>query len=75
MALLDRAQATYPQVFGALGNFIAKSGLTDVCVMEFEQGIIVTGTQFYETGENYNRSIVTHVLSFDDLNRLIKGVK
>ena len=75
MALLDRAQATYPQVFGALGNFIAKSGLTEVCVMEFEQGIIVTGTQFYETGENYNRSIVTHVLSFDDLNRLIKGVK
>jgi hypothetical protein len=74
MALLDRAQATYPQVFGAIGNFIAKSGLTDVCVMEFEQGIIVTGTQFYETGENYNRSIVTHVLSFDDLNRLIKGV-
>ncbi|MGE5264971.1 MAG: hypothetical protein ACM3S0_16445 [Acidobacteriota bacterium] len=75
MALLDRVQATYPQVFGALGNFIAKSGLTEVCVMEFEQGIIVTGTEFYETGENYNRSIVTHVLSFDDLDRLIKGAK
>lgn len=75
MALLDRAQATYPQVFGALGHFIAKSGLTEVCVMEFEQGIIVTGSQFYETGENYNRTIVTHVLSFDDLDRLIKEVR
>lgn len=73
MALLDRVQATYPQVFAALGNFIAKSGLTEVCVMEFEQGIIVTGMRLYETGESYNRSIVTHVLSFDDLKRLVKG--
>lgn len=73
MALLDRVQATYPQVFVALGNFIAKSGLTEVCVMEFEQGIIITGTRLYETGESYNRSIVTHVLSFDDLKRLVKG--
>ncbi len=75
MALLDRVQATYPQVFNALGNQIAKMGLSDVCVMEFEQGIIITGQRLYETAEGYNRSIETHVLSFDDLKRLIKGGK
>ena len=46
--------------------------MRDVCVMEFEGGMIVTGDVLYEKGEALGRSTKTHVLSFADLQRLAK---
>jgi hypothetical protein len=62
----------YPELFAALGRYIAKQGLANVCVMEFENGVIVTGSILYETGESMNRRIETKILSHDDLKRLVK---
>lgn len=59
-------------MFAALGRYIAKQGISNVCVMEFESGVIITGSVLYETGEIYNRRIETRVLSLEDLKRLIK---
>lgn len=63
----------YPEVFSALGRFIVKHDLKNVCVMEFEQGIIVIGDVLYEVGEGMNRRTETHILSHDDLQRLVRG--
>jgi len=63
----------YPEAFAALGRFIAQEKMSDVCVMEFESGIIVTGSVLYTTGERFAHYTKTKVLSFDDLQRLIKG--
>lgn len=63
----------YPELLHAIGKFIAKRGITKVCVMEFENGVIVTGTVLYDTGETIGRRTETHILSFDDLQRLVKG--
>ncbi len=72
MAAFDKPGMRYPEVYAALGRFIAKSGMTDVCVMEFESGVIVSGSLLYETGESLNRCTTTHVLSQQDLVRLVK---
>ncbi len=62
----------YPEVFAALGRYIDKRKLEDVCVLEFEGGVIVTGSSFFEKGEGFGRSIETKVFSFADLQRLVK---
>lgn len=62
----------YAETLAAIGRMVAKKQLADVCVMEFEEGVIVTGSLLYEAGESYNRRIETLVLSADDLKRLTK---
>ncbi|MCL4486568.1 MAG: hypothetical protein M1132_01965 [Chloroflexi bacterium] len=62
----------YPEVMAAVGRLIAKRGLRRVCVMEFEEGVIVTGSTLFETQESYNERTETHVLSTGDLERLTK---
>lgn len=62
----------YPELFAALGRYIAKLGISNVCVMEFENGVIITGSVLYETGESLNRRVETKVLSHEDLKRLVK---
>lgn len=64
---------SYPELLHAIGKFIAKHGITNICVMEFENGIIVTGVTLYNTGETTGRRTETHILSFEDVQRLIKG--
>ncbi len=73
MSPLGSSQIQYPEAFAAIGRFIAKQGLKDVCVLEFEKGIIIIGSLLYETGEGYQRRTETHVLSEEDLNRLMRG--
>lgn len=69
---MGKPPIAYPETFAALGRFAAKRKLRDVCVMEFEGGVIVAGTVFYEKGEALGRSIETKVFTFADLQRLVK---
>jgi hypothetical protein len=63
----------YPEMLHAIGKFVTKRGMSNICVMEFENGVIVTGIVLYNTGETTGRRTETHVLTFDDLQRLVKG--
>jgi hypothetical protein len=69
----SKPKIPYPEMMTVVGRFIAKRGIKDICVLEFENGVIVTGSALYETGEVMGRRIETHVLSADDLQRLAKG--
>ena len=73
MSSTSKTNLTYADIFAIVGKFIAKKGLSDVCVMEFEDGMVVVGSVSYETSEEWNRRTETHVLSYDDLKRLAKG--
>lgn len=61
----------YTELFPALGKFIQDQELNDVVVMEFEEGIIITGTKIIDAREEYNHSIETHILSAQDLRALL----
>ncbi len=69
----SRKHLDYPKVLAAIGQFAAKQGLSDICVMEFEEGVILIGSMIYETGEILNRQTVSHIFSADDLQKLMKG--
>ena len=69
----SRKQLDYAKVLAAIGQFATKKGLTDVCIMEFEDGVILIGSLIYETGEILNRQSVTHIFSTDDLQKMVKG--
>jgi hypothetical protein len=60
----------YPELFTALGKFIADKKLADVCVMEFEDGIIIAGSIVYDSRGGTQRSQETFVLSAADLDKL-----
>lgn len=64
------ASNNYPDLFTALGKFVAEKKLEDVCLMEFEDGIIITGSVVYETRGSIQRSQETFVLSTADLERM-----
>ena len=72
MSVLGNAPLTYPNVLAALGRFITKQQMTDVCILEFENGIIVTGSVLYSTGETTSRYSKTQVFSAQDLQKLVK---
>ncbi len=73
MTALGSGDLQYPVVMEALGRFIVKQQLTNVCVLEFENGVIVTGSLLYPAGEGFKRRNVTQVFSDDDLRRLVRG--
>ncbi len=73
MAGGDRTHLRNPELCAAIGRLIAKKGLSDVCIMEFESGVIVVGTTLFASGESYNRATETIVLSTDELKRMADG--
>lgn len=74
MGALETAKIKYPDALAALGRYIAKKGLSDVCLMEFESGFILLGSVLYETGESYGRRTEVQTFSFDELQQLIREV-
>ncbi len=64
----------YPDLFTALGKFIAEKKIEDVCVMEFEDGIIIMGSVVYEAKGSFRRAQETFILSASDLEKM-GGIK
>ena len=57
MARAKQSKMDYPQLMATVGRYIAKKKLSDVCVMEFEQGILIVGSVLYEAHEDTGRRI------------------
>ncbi len=72
MGALEAAKLKYPDALAALGRRIAKKGMTDVCLMEFESGFILLGSVLYETAESYGRRTEMQTFSFDELRQMIR---
>ena len=69
----SQKQLDYAKALAAIGQFATKQGLEDICVMEFEEGMILIGSMIYDTGEILNRQTVSHIFSVDDLQKMIRG--
>lgn len=66
---------SYPDLFAALGTFIAEKELQDVFVMEFEQGVIVSGTALLRDRAGAGFAPQTFVLSENDLRGMVSNKK
>jgi len=69
----SQKRTDYAKVLAAIGTFATKHNLDDVCVIEFEHGMILTGSTIVEVGEVLNRHVVTHIFSNEDLQKMVKG--
>lgn len=67
---MSPSNLNYPELFAALGKFIADKKLQDICLMEFEDGIIIAGSIIYETRSGTQRSQESFVLSSADLEKM-----
>ncbi len=72
MGPLGSGHVPYSDAFAAIGRFVSKKNMSDVCVLEFEHGVIVSGSVIFVSGEAYRREVETHVFSEEDLRMLIK---
>ncbi len=73
MGPIGSGRISYADAFAAIGRFCTKKSMSDVCVLEFEHGVIVSGSTLFVSGENYRRQVETHVFSEQDLRQMIKG--
>ena len=65
-----QTEPKYAELFAALGKFINDKKLQDVCVFEFEDGMIVTGSTVYNSHDDVRRKQETFVLSTSDLQKM-----
>ncbi len=63
----------YTDLFTVLGRFVNEKKMKDVCVMEFEDGVIVTGSVIYDARGGYRREQETYVLSAEELGSMLGG--
>lgn len=74
MAPSEPTRLRYDLLLAALGRFAEEHRLSDLCILEFEEGVIMQGTTLVQTVEGYKRSAVTHVLSRDDIKELVRNL-
>ncbi len=66
-------EISYPDLFAAIGKLIADKKMQDVCVVEFEDGVIINGSIVYEGREDMRRAQETFVLNRLELSKLVSG--
>ena len=64
-------QVGYEKLLQAIGRFCDEQKLDEICVMEFEEGLILRALQVESTGEGYVRRAVTHTWSYDQVAGMI----
>lgn len=72
MVASEPTRLRYDLLLAALGRFAEEHRLNDLCILEFEEGVIIQGTTLVQTAEGYKRSAVTHVLSHNDLKEMVR---
>ena len=64
----------YERVFQALGRVVEEQRMTDIVLMEFEEGMILQGYKLVGTTEGWMRTFETRTFSREDLNKLVKDL-
>ncbi len=57
----------YRQLFRALGEFIEEHKLSEVAVLEFDRGIVISGLALEQTVLGWERVPRTYTLSYEEL--------
>jgi hypothetical protein len=68
---MARVEMDYPRLLEAVGKVISSKNMSDVCIMEFEDGLIVSGSVVVEGRTGIKHRIETIVLSRQELGTLL----
>jgi hypothetical protein len=72
MTPIKSDRSDYPEVMRAIGQFIQQESLSEVSLLEFDRGWVVTGLTYKATAQGFIRVPVDFVLSHDDVREMIQ---
>ena len=65
----------YPELLRTLGYFIQREHLSEVSIIEFDRGWIITGLTFKSTAQGFIRIPADFVLSHDELRKMTRDLQ
>lgn len=65
----------YPEIMRSLGYFIQQQHLSEVTVVEFDRGWIITGLTYQSTAQGFIRIPADYVLSHEELRKLSEDLR
>ncbi len=69
-----KSRLGYEKILRAIGHYCDQHRLDEVCLMEFDKGVVLQGFQVESTGEGYRRQITTHTLSYEQISDIVKKI-
>jgi hypothetical protein len=70
----QRERIDYAEVLRALGHFIQREHLSEVSVLEFDQGWVIAGLTYKSTAQGFIRIPADFVLSHEEVRKLIQDL-
>lgn len=65
-----REPLDYAEILRVIGQFIQQERMSEVSILEYQQGWIVHGVTFRQTAEGFIRIVCDHVLTHDQIRQL-----
>jgi len=65
----------YPELLRALGHFIQREHLSEISIVEFDRGWVITGLTFKSTAQGFIRVPADFVLSHDEVQKIIRDLQ
>lgn len=72
---VQNQRVDYPELLRALGHFIQREHLSEVSIVEFDRGWIVTGLTFKSTAQGFIRVPADFVLAHDEVRKMIQDLQ
>ena len=71
---IQRERIDYPELLRALGHFIQQEHLTEVSILEFDRGWVITGLTYKSTAQGFIRIPADFVLSHEEVRKMVKDL-
>ncbi|HEX9370695.1 MAG TPA: hypothetical protein VF897_06795 [Roseiflexaceae bacterium] len=65
----------YPELLRALGHFIQREHLSEIGIVEFDRGWVITGLTYKSTAQGFIRVPADFVISHDDVRKMIQDLQ
>lgn len=72
---VQNPRVDYPELLRALGHFIQREHLSDVSIVEFDRGWVVTGLTFKSTAQGFIRVPADFVIAHDEVRKMIQDLQ
>jgi hypothetical protein len=70
-----RERVDYPELLRTLGHFIQREHLSEVSIVEFDRGWVITGLTFKSTAQGFIRVPADFVLSHDQVRQMTQDLQ
>jgi hypothetical protein len=64
----------YPELLRALGHFIQQEHLSEVSLLEFDRGWVISGLTYQSTAQGFIRIPADFVISHDEVRKMVQDL-